>query len=82
MLAFLRAREAFFPRLGGALHAAGFWLAAALGAWELHWLVERAAGGVWPEAAVLAFGAAAVLATLRASERYSRSSWVNGWPTQ
>jgi uncharacterized membrane protein len=34
---------------------------------EAHWLVERVATGVWPEAAVLALGAAAVLMTLRAS---------------
>ena len=32
-----------------------------------HWLVDRAADGVWPEAAVLALGAALVLATLRAT---------------
>ena len=28
-------------------------------AWEAHWLVDRATGGIWPEAAVLALGAAA-----------------------
>jgi uncharacterized membrane protein len=67
MLWFLRAREAQFPRLGAMLHVTGFWLATALGAWEAHWLVEQAADGVWPEAAVLAFGAALTIATLRAS---------------
>ena len=34
--------------------------------WEAHWLVDRAAGGIWPEAAVLALAAALTLATLRA----------------
>jgi uncharacterized membrane protein len=67
MLWLLRACEARFPRLAGALHATAYWLAAALALAETHWLVERVAGGVWPEAAVLALGAAAVLATLRAS---------------
>jgi uncharacterized membrane protein len=67
MLVFLRAREARFPRLGGALHVTAYWLAIALGAREVHWLVAREAGGVWPEAAVLALGAALTIATLRAS---------------
>jgi uncharacterized membrane protein len=68
MLWFLRAREARFPRLDAVLHVAAFWLAAGLAAWEAHWLVDRVADGVWPEAAVLALGAALVLAALRASE--------------
>jgi uncharacterized membrane protein len=67
MLWFLRAREARFPRLAGALHAVSYWLVAGLLLWEAHWLVASAVVGVWPEAAVLAFGAALVLATLRAA---------------
>jgi uncharacterized membrane protein len=67
MLWFLRAREALFPRLALALHAVAYWLTVGLLLWEAHWLVERAPEGVWPEAAVLALGAALVLATLRAS---------------
>jgi uncharacterized membrane protein len=66
MLTFLRAREALFPRLAHALHAMSYWLVAGLLLWETHWLVERAAGGVWPEAAVLALGAVVALATQRA----------------
>ena len=67
MLWFLRAREALFPRLAGALHAVAYWIVAGLLLWETHWLVERAADGVWPEAAVLALGAALALATQRAT---------------
>jgi uncharacterized membrane protein len=67
MLKFLREREARFPRLAGGAHATGYWLAIGLVLAEAHWLVERATAGVWPEVAVLALGAAAVLATLRAS---------------
>ena len=64
---FLREREAHFPRLRGALHATAYWLLAGLLVWEAHWLVDRAADGVWPEAAVLALAAALALGTLRAS---------------
>ena len=68
MLWFLRAREGIFPRLAGALHAIAYWLVAGLVLWETRWLVDRAdAGGIWPEAAVLALGAALVLATQRAT---------------
>jgi uncharacterized membrane protein len=67
MLWVLRAREALFTRLAGALHAVAYWLVAGLLLWETHWLVGRAAGGIWPEAAVLALGAALVLATQRAT---------------
>jgi uncharacterized membrane protein len=67
MLWFLRAREAQFPRLAGALHALSYWLVAGLLLWQTHWLVARAAAGVWPEAAVLAVGAALIVATLRAA---------------
>ena len=67
MLWVLRAREAIFPRLAGALHAVAYWLVAGLVLWETHWLVGRTAGGIWPEAAVLALGAALVLATQRAT---------------
>jgi uncharacterized membrane protein len=67
MLTFLRAREALFPRLALALHAVAYWLTASLLLSETHWLVDRAADGVWPAAAVLALGATIVLATLRAS---------------
>jgi uncharacterized membrane protein len=66
MLWFLRSREAQFPRLAGALHVTAYWLVAAIGALEAYWLVDRAADGVWPAAAVLALGAALVVATLRA----------------
>jgi uncharacterized membrane protein len=67
MLKFLHRRETRFPRLAGALHATTYWLVVGLVLAEAHWLVERAAGGVWPEAVVLALGAALVFATLRAS---------------
>jgi uncharacterized membrane protein len=67
MLYYLRAREARFPVLRGALHATGFWLGAGLVAWQAHWLVEQVAGGAWPQAAALAIVAALVLATLRAT---------------
>ena len=66
MYVFLRGREALFPRLSGALHTVAYWLIAALVVWEAHWLVDRAADGIWPEAAVLALAAALTLATLRA----------------
>ncbi len=71
MLWFLHAREALFPRLAGALHAVSYWLAAGLLLWETHWLAARAADGVWPEAAVLALGAALVLGTLHATTAVS-----------
>jgi uncharacterized membrane protein len=67
MLWFLRAREALFPRLAGALHVAAYWGVAILLLSETHWRVERVALGVWPEAAVIALAAAFVLATLRAT---------------
>jgi uncharacterized membrane protein len=67
MLLFLREREARFSRLAGGLHATTYWLTVGFVLAEAHWLVERVAAGVWPESAVLALGAAAVLATLRAS---------------
>lgn len=66
MLTVLRAREGRFPRLASALHATGYWLAAGLLVWEAHWLVERAAGGVWPMAAALAVGAVLAAVTVRA----------------
>ena len=66
MLWFLRVREALFPRLAGALHAVTYWLVAGLLLWETHWLVDRAADGIWPEAAVLVLGAVLALATQRA----------------
>ena len=69
MLLFLRARERLYGPLRGALHAATFWLTAALSTWEAHWQVARVAHGVWPAAAALAFGAALVLATLQSLER-------------
>ena len=68
MLWFLRSREGRFPRLRAVLHVAALWLAAGLATWEAHWLVDRAADGVWPEAAVLALGAALAMATLRATQ--------------
>jgi uncharacterized membrane protein len=67
MLKFLRERDERFPRLAGGLHVTGYWLVASLAAWETHWLVGRAASGVWPEAAVLALAALSTLATLRVS---------------
>jgi uncharacterized membrane protein len=73
MLLFLRLREARFPTLSPALHASGYWLVAGLLAWETHWLVARAAGGVWPEAATLAAVALLLFATLRAT-------WTAAWP--
>jgi uncharacterized membrane protein len=69
MLGFLRAREAEFPLLRGALHSVTYWLAAALLAWEAHWQVGRVARAAWPTAAALAVGAVLVLATLRGRER-------------
>jgi uncharacterized membrane protein len=66
MLWFLRRREARFPALAGALHVAAYWLAAGLAVLEARWHVDRVANGVWPDAVVLALGAALVLATLRA----------------
>lgn len=51
---FLRLREDLFPKLAGAMHAGGLWLAAALAALEASALVGRAAGGVWPAAAGIA----------------------------
>jgi uncharacterized membrane protein len=73
MLVFLRSREARFPALQGALHATAYWLVVGLVAWETHWLVERTADGVWPEAATLAVVAVLLFATLRATLRV-------GWP--
>ncbi len=69
MLWFLRRREALFPRLKGALHVVAYWLVVALAAWELHWLVDRVADGIWPEAAVLALGAAARARDLACGDR-------------
>jgi len=73
MLVFLRLREERLPALRGVLHSTGYWLVAWLVAWETHWLVARAAGGVWPEAATLAVVAALLFATLHATLRV-------GWP--
>jgi uncharacterized membrane protein len=73
MLFFLRAREERFPALRAALHASGYWLVTGLVAWETHWLVGRAAGGVWPEAATLAVVAVLLFATLRVTRN-------DGWP--
>ena len=67
MLWFLRAREQRLPRLAGALHVTAYWLFAGLVAWQTHWLVDQAADGVWPAAAVLALAAALTFATLRAT---------------
>jgi uncharacterized membrane protein len=69
MLVFLRAREERYPALQPLLHATGYWLGGVLLVWEMHWQVERVAGGVWPPAAALAAGAALALATLRLRER-------------
>jgi uncharacterized membrane protein len=63
---FLRQREARFAWLAGALHVTAYWLAVGLAVLEMRWHVERAADGVWPDAVVLALGAALVMATLRA----------------
>ncbi len=68
MLYFLRAREEWLPRLRGALHAVGYWLVVALTAWQAYWLIDRVTSGVWPEAAVLAFTAVSIFATLRATQ--------------
>ena len=68
MLWFLRAREALFPRL--ARRAARVGVLAGRGARRCGKRTgssTRAADGVWPEAAVLALGAALTLATLRAA---------------
>jgi len=67
----LREREARVGRLASILHVTAYWLVAALAVWEAHWLVDRAADGVWPLAAVLALAAALVLATLRAASAVS-----------
>ena len=68
MFWFLREREAQFPRLTRrAARDRRIGWSPALVVWEAHWLVDRAADGVWPEAAVLALAAALTLATLRAS---------------
>ena len=66
MLWFLRQREALFPKLQGALHVVAYWLTVGLVLWETRWLVDRAADGVWPEAAVVALAAVLSLGTLRA----------------
>jgi uncharacterized membrane protein len=66
MLYCLRACEAQFGRLAGALHVTAYWLVMGLVVSEARWLVERVADGVWPAAAVLALAAVLVLATLRA----------------
>jgi uncharacterized membrane protein len=71
MLWFLRAREELFPRLRGALHATAYWLVVGLVAWEAHWLVSRAAEGVWPVASSLALVAAMVLVTLHAAGAFA-----------
>jgi len=63
MLSFLKARESEIG-INRALHVLGFWLGAALLAWEAHWAVGRLGSGVWPEAAALVVGAAVVLGTL------------------
>jgi uncharacterized membrane protein len=49
------------------LHATAYWLVVGLVAWEAHWLVSRAAEGVWPVASALALVAALVLVTMRAA---------------
>jgi uncharacterized membrane protein len=71
MLAFLRAREARYDAFAPALHVIAYWLCGGLLAWETHWLVSRAAGGIWPAASALAVAGAWVLATLELRERVS-----------
>ncbi len=71
--AFLRFREAQFPRLATVLHAGGYWILAALLACETEWLVSRSVNGIWPLAASIAAVAAFVLATLKARE-------IVSWP--
>ena len=73
---FLYARERHYGSLRAALHASSYWLAAALVAWETHWLVwqaqpqaARVAFGIWPAAAALGVGAVLVLATVRLLDR-------------
>ena len=76
-----RAREAV-PGLAGALHATAIGSSWGSVAWEAHWLVARAADGVWPEAAVLALGAALVFATLRATRGLAGRSRRTRAPTR
>jgi uncharacterized membrane protein len=66
---FLYAREQIYGSLRGALHAVAYWLATAVVAWETHWQVARVAGGIWPDAAALAIGAAIALITVRMLDR-------------
>jgi len=69
--AFLRYREAQFPKLTTVLHAGVYWILAALIACEMNWQVDQVAGGVWPRAAEIVGVAFFVLATLRAREYLS-----------
>ena len=69
--AFLRYREAQFPKLTMVLHAGVYWILAALIACEMNWQVDQVASGVWPRAVEIAGVAFFVLATLRARDHLS-----------
>ncbi len=69
LFVFLRARDAQFEPLSGALHAVAYWLATALLVSEAHWQVARFATEDWAVAGAFAAAAGIVLATLRAHDR-------------
>lgn len=62
--AFLRLRDAEFPKLQTALHAGGWWVLAALIGLEVFWLTGQIADDPWPLVAALAALLLAVWATL------------------
>ena len=62
--AFLRLRDAEFPKLRTALHAGGWWVLAALIGLEVFWLTGQIADDPWPLVAALAALLLAVWATL------------------
>lgn len=62
--AFLRLRDAEFPKLQTALHAGGWWVLAVLIGLEVFWLTGQIADDPWPLVATLAALLLAVWATL------------------
>lgn len=62
--AFLRLRDAEFPKLQTALHAGGWWVLAVLIGLEVFWLTGQIADDPWPLVATLAVLLLAVWATL------------------
>ena len=75
---FLRAREGVFTQFSSALHAASYFLLAALLGIEIFWQVNQFADGIWPTFATLGGGILLTAATMR-TEPASGGTFLD-WP--